>query len=1593
MSLSADLISQFVKATNDTKKENSETTVYGTIVKYADRFYVQLDGSDQLTPYENTTDVAEGDRVTVRIKNHTATVNGNLKSPAARVDDLDGLKQTVLQMDTVIANKVDTKTLEAETARIDNLVAANVTINGKLTAAEADISKIKTDYLDAKAIEAKYATIENLAATNADIHNLTATYGEFADLTTTRLSAAEAVIDKLDVNYAKIDEFTAVKGKVETLEAGVADIDTLIFGSATGTTIQTSFSNSVIAQLGDAQIKSAMIDSLSASKITAGRISTNTVEIGSDDGAMLLSDETIQINDGTRVRVQIGKDASGDYSINIWDADGKLMFSEGGLTEDAVKDAIIRDDMVSDTANISASKLDINSLFEEINGSDKTIKSTKVYLDEKNQTLDVSFKQMTSNVEGLNNSVSSQGTAISVIQGQISSKIWKQDIDEAAGEMETKYSDLEQSLDGFKMEVGNNYATKEELADIDLTGGNLLSGTRSFEDLANDNSYSEIVESVNGFSVRYADGKMGADGETDYLPLIEYQDVLQPSGGAQYTLSFYAKGSGDILVAMYGGEYNIESVVASHGQNNVVIFDNSPFAHSDEPGAYVRFTLSEEYVRYHVTFTLEEEDTTDPYDVYKTIGIYIKNWLYWGGTDDECYAYGLMLEEGDEPSDWTPSLVDAIGPVVSEKVATLAIKVDSITSRVSTTETKLVNDYYTKTQTNSQIDQKADSIISTVSKTYATQSSVTALDSKIEQLPDHINLAVKSITIGGTNMLRNTKPFKGDKIINSNSTLVNGETFNGFTIRTLDNSSATSGYKDVVSFGNDFPIELEGEYTFSFYAKGSGEEKLSTFFYGPNGYVKVAKAVQSTGVTSTSEDGNTKWTLTNEWKRYWVTWKLKNSGDASVGKWILFRSHFGGTVSICGCQLEKGNKVSDWSYHPEDANEQAASLSVKVDGIDAEVNGENGKFSKLSQKVDGIYTEVNGENGKFSKLSQKVDGIDTIVNDPSTGYTKLSQKVNGIYADVYDSTGKLETSLKATKDGLTATINGLQVGCTNMLRNTRNPQNASHWTRGNVVLDSELNENVFYLTNSSTTETTAGTNRVRVEAGKEYTVSAYVKRTANVKNVDFFFLSRRKDETTDFTFIQSKTNMAPTPDKWEKLTWTFVMAADAYEGYLRIDHNGSSDGKASTLYYTMIKMEKGNRVTDWSPSPEEVDERIAGASATATNYLNFSSNGLVVGNHTATTLRGNVLIDTDSVDIRNGTTVLSTFTADSVRLGLSTNKNVVVNTDGVHMYEGSTYMAYFKPTEVRLGNKSGSNANIKIATNAVEFRAGNTVTATYGANDIHLGLNAQDTTIHLCADIGRITGYEDQYGMGMSINSSVVALNAENRIILYTSNDSSIVRRGEALLSLFPADSSGNYGPSINLQMMDQNLTTNSYDYSSLKIETKNMYLLVEDNDANTSGWVDITPTQVEIGPFIKTSSLSTNYAWINNIGFDGENHVLWSGGYYMTEGHEITLSESVTSQPNGIVLVFSEYADGASKNQNFQTFFVPKHAVKTHAGQGFTFKMANATLSLFATKYLYIYNTSIKGYANNSYVDTAATASGLKRTNNRFVLRYVVGV
>lgn len=304
------------------------------------------------------------------------------------------------------------------------------------------------------------AVIENADITSANIESLKAHQAYIDQLKANKIETITANIVNLTANKATINEANIAKlqadyAQIGVLNADVADIKTLMFGSATGKSLTTEFANAVVSVIGNAQIKSAMIYSIAADKITSGKIYTNLVEILSESGNLDIADNTIQIKDDNKVaRVQIGKDANSDYNMYVWDKAGNLMFDALGLTEKGVTRKVVRDDVVQDDANINASKLDIETLFNVINNDNThTLKSNKIYLDNEGQTLNVIMQAITS---GAGKDYTQWGGMMKVASDFITNKLWwTENVDNES--IKTKFSTVNQKLDSYEITLSDLY--------------------------------------------------------------------------------------------------------------------------------------------------------------------------------------------------------------------------------------------------------------------------------------------------------------------------------------------------------------------------------------------------------------------------------------------------------------------------------------------------------------------------------------------------------------------------------------------------------------------------------------------------------------------------------------------------------------------------------------------------------------------------------------------------------------------------------------------------------------------------------------------------------------------------------------------------------------------------------------------------------------------------------------------------------------------------------------------------------------------------------------------------------------------------------
>lgn len=117
---------------------------------------------------------------------------------------------------------------------------------------------------------------------------------------------------------------------------------------------------------------------------------------------------------------------------------------------------------------------------------------------------------------------------------------------------------------------------------------------------------------------------------------------------------------------------------------------------------------------------------------------------------------------------------------------------------------------------------------------------------------------------------------------------------------------------------------------------------------------------------------------------------------------------------------------------------------------------------------------------------------------------------------------------------------------------------------------------------------------------------------------------------------------------------------------------------------------------------------------------------------------------------------------------------------------------------------------------------------------------------------------------------------------------------------------------------------------------------------------------------------------------------VLSSPNWIMSASHSFTLSEPVSKQMHGIVLVFSAYIDYKVCDYDFISYYVPKELVAAIPSTGHSFPLIRIECYDVAVKFLYIDDTRIWGDARN---EGTGIGSSIDFRNNKFVLRYVFGV
>ncbi len=355
------------------------------------------------------------------------------------------------------------------------------------------------------------------------------------------------------------------------------------------------------------------------------------------------------------------------------------------------------------------------------------------------------------------------------------------------------------------------------------------------------------------------------------------------------------------------------------------------------------------------------------------------------------------------------STADANANAISTLNSTVSQQGDQITSQGNSI-TKLTNDLAT---TNNNVSNKADAnaLTALTNRVTQTEKDINSTSSSVTNL----NNKVDSISVGGTNLIKNSGDMTGWSNVTSET--YRGNAVIGATVK------AGSGYKDLREITLESPVDA-GEYVYSFYAKGGvAGQTMTAFFYNPNTTTSIET---SQGAKGNNTDGRAYFTLTTSWVRYWVKWK--QTPTTGTKRLILCRIESNTskdqTVYINSPKFEVGNVVSDWNDSPADSasasavdlltttvNQQGTSISSIGNRITSLENGLSTAQNNIARKADAsalqdLRNTVTSQGGDLTAANSSITSLQASMNRRTVFTVTARGNGNSVTPGVFDESGK-----------------------------------------------------------------------------------------------------------------------------------------------------------------------------------------------------------------------------------------------------------------------------------------------------------------------------------------------------------------------------------------------------------------------------------------------------------------------------------------------------------------------------------------------------------------------------------------------------------
>ncbi len=1068
-------------------------------------------------------------------------------------------------------------------------------------------------------------TVEKITIKKADIESLNAVEMRVGDLeatsaTITQLDVANANIADLQANKANITELNAGVGRIDILESSVGDIKTLVNGNLTSDNIQSLILTSDKVTVDNGFIKNAMIDNLDVSKIKAGDISTNKFKIKSDNGGIEIVGATQQFKDkNNRVRIQMGQDALGNFNFILRGEDGTTtLIDHTGIKEKAIANDLIKGNMISENA-VGGKQVDYNSFTEEFNKDTNThtLKSSKVLLDKNNQTLDIAFNQLDTKVDSAPPSITTDSSItkldgaidgmlkLNSIKGRTLQNLFKPSFDIIAGSGGAYwYFNNIHSIQDLSNKVITliNPTPREirfnvhDLNDTFVTFYNIPALTvkvMTFE-------ASRRVKAVIGF----ADKGWTEANKTELKGMI-------PEGDWTNKEVPYFEG---IRSVGENGE-NLELVSCGKNLLNGVVEDkeytttgtSSPVILTD----YIKVDKDKNYIlSAYIKDELPHTDTTGSgilrLDIYNSAKVLITN----------------IGVKGTVTKEYTRMNSDVISLPSEAKYIRLNFR--HANGSVGTIK-------------NAQLEEGT---IATTYEPYQEHRQPISLTEPLRCLPNGIRdivdfekgVVVKNVgkvVLNGSEIWRYTSSGANEHIYVTVPGCKEGhgqylvcDRFSNSRVswplappNTVTTSSSTTG-----QIGFNFLI---GTYTLETWKAYLKANPVTVYYQLA---IPVEESINVEQYMKQFKDGyfNIDGSLINP------TTELEYSTSLASALSTMKEVTESNTTSL---NIQQGKISALISNTTIVKDGQTIQLKDSYNSTVATVNSINNVISSHTSTIDALTGQVLGVETKTNEVKRDLDGTVATVSGHTTSINGLNSTVNTQSSSISQLQNSIKLKVESTEvtNIVNGAIDGIEVGGRNLFYNSKFDENTNKWASAATIVEKDgFKCAKISSTSFKATQTNCQSILGKVITGETYTMSGWVKTQNIIKGTTnytiMFYLDGQYNNngTSSWYGIGSK-ELAPNHD-WTLIKYTFTvpekysLATSATAFVYCRDFTGD-------VYFKELKLEKGNKATDWTPAPEDTQEQITSVSKrTATIETNLTGITSRVSSveQTTSTIGGNV---------------------------------------------------------------------------------------------------------------------------------------------------------------------------------------------------------------------------------------------------------------------------------------------------------------------------------------------------------------------------------